>query len=174
MGFHGEDPLAKRASVSIGLTNLEFDGRAEAGLETGRGSYPAPSTRTHTTEQGFSPMHQIAFMLVLGSTSGLFSRAPQVQTTCPNGNCAQQYVAAPAPTYAPKYGQPVAPAYNSYYYAPQQRQAAPAAPAAPAYNSYYYAPQQQQAAPVAAQRPAYYYPAQPTAACPTGTCPYAR
>jgi hypothetical protein len=116
-------------------------------------------------------MHQIAFMLVLGSTSGLFGRAPQVQTSCPNGTCAQQYVAAPAPTYAPKYGQPVAPARPSYYYAPQPLQAAPAAPA---YNSYYYAPQQQPAAPATAQRPAYYYPAQPTAACPTGTCPYAR
>ena len=116
-------------------------------------------------------MHQIAFMLIFGSTSGLFGRA-QVQTTCPNGNCAQQYVAAPAPTYAPKYGQPVAaPAYNSYYYAPQQ-QAAPAAPvAAPAYPSYYYAPQQQAAPP----RPMYYYyPTQATATCPGGNCPYTR
>jgi hypothetical protein len=118
-------------------------------------------------------MHQIAFMLILGSTSGLFGRAPRVQSTCPNGTCAQQYVAAPAPTYAPKYGQPVAPARNSYYYAPQQQAAPPAPVAAPAYNSYYYAPRQQ-AAPAAAQRPLYYYPAQATATCPTGTCPYAR
>lgn len=104
-------------------------------------------------------MHQIALILALGATSGLFSRSRVQPTTCPNGTCSQ-YVAAPAPTYAPKYGQPVAPTYrNSYYYAPQ------AAPAA---------------APVtAAPRQMYYYPAtaaqaQPTAACPTGTCPYRR
>jgi hypothetical protein len=103
-------------------------------------------------------MHQIAFMLVLGSTSGLFGRNHVQPATCPNGTCSQ-YVAAPAPTYyAPKYGQPVAPTVrNSYYYAPQ---AAPAA--APA---------------AVAPRPTYYYyPAAPAqaATCPTGTCPYSR
>jgi hypothetical protein len=76
-------------------------------------------------------MTQITLILALGATSGLFGRS-KVQTTCPNGNCAQQYVAAPAATYAPKYGQPVAPAYNSYYYAPRQAAPAAAPVAAPA------------------------------------------
>jgi hypothetical protein len=158
MGHRGEDSVATSATASVGLTFWIFTERPKPAWKQGADRSPRLQLELTPKEQGSTPMNQIALMLALGATSGLFGRS-KVQTTCPNGNCAQQYVAAPAATYAPKYGQPVAPAYNSYYYAP--RQAAPVA--APV------------AAPAQAARPTYYYyPAQPSATCPTGTCPYRR
>lgn len=104
-------------------------------------------------------MHQIALLVALGATTGLFG-SRQATTTCRNGTCYASYY--PATTN-----------YASYYTQPQAQAPAPArAPAAPVATA---APRYAAPAPVAAQprtayyaQPRYFYTAAPS--CPNGTC----
>jgi hypothetical protein len=100
-------------------------------------------------------MNQIALLVALGATTGLFGSRHQVATTCAGGNCYASYTTPYQHT-----------TYNAYYRpyaAPQAVAPAPAPAAAPAAAvqapapRYYYP-----------YRPVYYYTAAPT--CPNGQC----
>jgi hypothetical protein len=108
-------------------------------------------------------MHQVALLIALGTTGGLFNSRP-AQSSCAGGSCA-----APAYTYsrhyapAPAYRAPAV-AYRPAAPAPAMvQQPAPAPVARPVYQT--------------AQAPAYTYSryyAPAGTSCPTGTCPYTR
>jgi hypothetical protein len=99
-------------------------------------------------------MNQIALLVALGATTGLFgSRHQTVATTCPNGNCYASYTTPYRYTYPTT--------YNRHYVAPQAT--APARAAAPAP-----APAVQAPAPQYSYQPRYFYTAAPS--CPNGQC----
>ena len=166
------------------------DGR-DLGREMGSGGTERPpfffQHAKTSFEEGFLKMSQIALLVAMTATSGLFGT--RTASNCPNGNCPTAYTyAQPVAAVA----QPVAAAPTYYYYPATTQAAAPAAAAAPVaaatgYTSYYYAPQQQAAAApapvyqaaaqpapvqVAANTPGYYYYYPTTySTCPNGNCP---